>query len=123
MRAHDLFADLDVGEAFVGDGALDPLELVDVVEQARGLGADVLDHLALGLRERLTRSQAEGATPPEIDPAVAFIDFGQHQPLHVVGIGVHLVVALGAVPHWSGAASVPMPTACPTVLPTCTHGV
>ena len=39
--------------------------------EARGLGADVLDHLALGLRERLTRSQAEGATPPQIDPAVA----------------------------------------------------
>ena len=39
--------------------------------EARGLGADVLDHLALGLRERLTQSQSEGATHAAIDPGVA----------------------------------------------------
>ncbi len=38
---------------------------------ARGLGADVLDYLAVGLRERLTQSQREGATPAAIDPGVA----------------------------------------------------
>ena len=39
--------------------------------EARGLGADVLDHLARGLRERIARDQREGATAREVDPDVA----------------------------------------------------
>ena len=39
--------------------------------EARGLGADVLDHLAEGARQRLEAERAGGATPQLVDPAVA----------------------------------------------------
>jgi AcrR family transcriptional regulator len=39
--------------------------------EARALGADVLDHLAAGARERMVAEQREGATPSSVDPDVA----------------------------------------------------
>jgi AcrR family transcriptional regulator len=39
--------------------------------ETRGLGADVLDHLAEGARERLSLSKGEGQTPASIHPATA----------------------------------------------------
>ena len=39
--------------------------------EASGLGADVLDYLAAGARERIASDRADGATPAGVDPAVA----------------------------------------------------
>ncbi len=39
--------------------------------EARGLGADVLDHLAAGARERIAADRREGTTPGSVDPGVA----------------------------------------------------